>query len=133
MKRLLVIEDDEPIARILDQGLRLAGYDVVIETDGRDGSRRWANGGFAAVILDVMLPGVNGLDIAAERRLQGDRTPILLLTARDDDEVRRRASLVRVDAMMVKPFAYQDLLERVAALSSVRAEPVAGAADRLDE
>jgi len=131
MKRLLVIEDDEHIARVLDQGLRLAGYDVVVETDGQEGHVRWAVGGFAAVILDVMLPGANGLDIAAERRRQGDDTPILLLTARDDDTVRQRAPELGIEAMIVKPFAYGDLVARLADLTS-RPEAVARAPDRLD-
>jgi DNA-binding response OmpR family regulator len=90
MKRLLVIEDDEPIADLLERGLRLAGYEVVIETDGQAGLERWTLGGLAAVILDVMLPGANGLDIATERRAAGDRTPVLLLTARDDATRDRR-------------------------------------------
>ncbi|MEX1295217.1 MAG: response regulator transcription factor [Candidatus Limnocylindrales bacterium] len=133
MRRILVIEDDEPIAAILERGLGLAGYDVVVETDGKDGQERWAVGGFAAVLLDVMLPGADGLDIAAERRAAGDATPVLLVTARDDERLLRRAQQVGVDAVLVKPFEYRVLLERVADLIARRAEPVAGAADRLDE
>jgi DNA-binding response OmpR family regulator len=132
VKRLLVIEDDEPIAAILEHGLRLAGYDVVVETDGQLGRERWAQAGLAAVILDVMLPGANGLDIATERRAAGDRTPILLLTARDDASVRRRAAEVGVDAMMVKPFVYRELLDRIAALTVRSVEPVSGPTDGLD-
>jgi DNA-binding response OmpR family regulator len=131
VKRLLVIEDDEPIAAILERGLRLAGYDVVVETDGQLGRERWAQGGLAAVILDVMLPGANGLDIAAERRAAGDRTPVLLLTARDDASVRRQAGLVGVDAMIVKPFVYTELLGRIADLTRIP-EAVPAAPDGLD-
>jgi DNA-binding response OmpR family regulator len=132
MKRLLVIEDDEPIADLLARGLGLAGYEVVVETDGHAGLERWAQGGLAAVILDVMLPGANGLDIAAERRTAGDRTPILLLTARDDAGVRRQAAELGIDALMVKPFVYRELLDRLASLTRRDVEPVAGTADRLD-
>ena len=131
--RLLVIEDDEPIAMLLDRGLRLAGYDVVVEMDGAAGRARWLEGGFAAVVLDVMLPGSNGLDLCAERRAAGDQTPVLLLTARDDDAVRSQATLAGASAMLVKPFVYQELLERVADLAARRPEAIAGAAHRLDE
>jgi DNA-binding response OmpR family regulator len=133
MKRLLVIEDDEPIADLLERGLRLAGYEVVIETDGQAGLERWTLGGLAAVILDVMLPGANGLDIATERRAAGDRTPVLLLTARDDATIRRQATELGIDAMMVKPFVYRELVTRLADLTRQDVEPVAGPADRLDE
>jgi two-component system OmpR family response regulator len=132
MKRLLVIEDDEPIADLLARGLRLAGYEVAVETDGQAGLERWAQGGLAAVILDVMLPGANGLDIAAERRMAGDRTPILLLTARDDAGVRRQATELEIDALMVKPFVYRELVARLADLTGRDIEPVPGSADRLD-
>lgn len=131
--RLLVIEDDEPIAMLLDRGLRLAGYDVVVEMDGAAGRARWLEGGFAAIVLDVMLPGSNGLELCAERRAAGDQTPVLLLTARDDDAVRSQATQAGVSAMLVKPFVYQELLERVADLAARRPEAVARAAHRLDE
>ena len=130
--RLLVIEDDEPIAMLLERGLRLAGYDVLVEMDGPGGRARWLEGGFATIILDVMLPGANGLDLCAERRAAGDRTPVLFLTARDDDAVRRQASQVGVSAMLVKPFVYRELLECLADLVTLRPEAVAGAAHRLD-
>jgi two-component system, OmpR family, response regulator len=130
--RLLVIEDDEPIAMLLERGLRLAGYDVVVEMDGPSGRASWLAGGFAAVILDVMLPGSNGLELCAERRAAGDGTPVLLLTARDDDAVRRQASQVGASAMLVKPFVYQVLLECLADLVARGPEAVAGTAHRLD-
>lgn len=133
MKRLLVIEDDEPIALLLERGLRLAGYDVVVKMDGPAGRSSWLEGGFAAVVLDVMLPGANGLELCAERRAAGDRTPVLLLTARDDDVVRSRASQVGTSAMLVKPFVYRELLECLADLVDRRPEAVTGAAYRLDE
>jgi len=131
--RLLVIEDDEPIAKLLERGLRLAGYDVVVEMDGAGGRARWLEGGYATIILDVMLPGANGLDLCAERRAAGDETPVLLLTARDEDAVRREASQVGASATMAKPFVYRELLDRVADLVAGRPEAVAGASNRLDE
>ena len=131
--RLLVIEDDEPIAVLLGRGLRLAGYDVVVEMDGPSGRARWLEGGYAAVILDVMLPGANGLDLCAERRAAGDTTPVLLLTARDEEAVRRGAAQAGASALLFKPFVYQELLARVADLAARRPEAIAGATHGLDE
>jgi DNA-binding response OmpR family regulator len=131
--RLLVIEDDEPIAALLERGLRLAGYDVVVETDGAGGRARWRQGGYAAVVLDVMLPGANGLELCIERRTAGDRTPVLLLTARDDDTLRRRAIEAGASALMVKPFVYRELLDRLAELIGRRPEAVSSPSDGLDE
>jgi DNA-binding response OmpR family regulator len=131
--RLLVIEDDEPIAMLLDRGLRLAGYDVVVETDGMGGGASWRQGGYAAVILDVMLPGANGLELCIERRAAGDRTPVLLLTARDDDALRRQALEGGASALMVKPFVYRELLDRLAELVGRRPEAIPSASDRFDE
>jgi DNA-binding response OmpR family regulator len=130
--RLLIIEDDDPIARLLERGLRLAGYEVVVETDGWGGRARWHQGGYDAVILDVMLPGANGLELCMERRAEGDRTPVLLLTARDDDALRRQAAEAGASALMVKPFVYGELLDRLVELIGGRPEAVAGAADGLD-
>ena len=130
--RLLVIEDDEPIAKLLERGLRLAGYDVVVEMDGAGGRARWLEGGYATIILDVMLPGANGLDLCAERRAAGDLTPVLLLTARDEDAIRREASRVGASATRAKPFIYRELLDRVADLVAGSPEAVAGTPHRLD-
>ena len=133
MARLLVIEDDEPIATILERGLRLAGYDVVVEADGVGGRARWSEGGFAAVVLDVMLPGASGLELCAERRAAGDTTPVLLLTARDDDAIRRQAPEAGASLVMVKPFVYVELVAALRDLVTGRPKAVTGAAHRLDE
>jgi DNA-binding response OmpR family regulator len=130
--RLLVIEDDDGIAILLERGLRLAGYDVTVATDGAAGRDRWLAGGYAAVILDAMLPGASGLDLCAERRAEGDTTPVLLLTARDDDSIRRRAPEVGVSALMVKPYVYAELLGCLDRLVTGRLEAVAGTTDGLD-
>ena len=73
MARVLIIEDDAPIAALLERGLRLAGYEVTVEDDSLGGRRRWIEGGHDAIILDLMLPGANGLELCAERRRAGDR------------------------------------------------------------
>jgi two-component system response regulator MprA len=132
MARILVIEDDGPIATVLERGLRLAGHDVVVEVDSREGRRRWAEGEADAIVLDLMLPGANGLELCAERRRSGDRTPVLLLTARDEEGVRRQARLAGASAVMTKPFVYADLVEWVRRAVGERPEPVTRPTDRLD-
>lgn len=108
--RVLVVEDDPPIATLLERGLGIAGYEVGIAEDGARGLARWAEGGWSAVIMDMMLPGIDGIGVCAERRAQGDRTPVVMLTARDDEGLREAARAAGADAFLTKPFAYADLL-----------------------
>ena len=109
-RRVLVVEDDPPIASVLERGLGLAGYAVEIAEDGPSGLARWTEGGWSAVVLDVMLPGLDGIAVCGARRAAGDVTPALLLTARDDDDLREAARACGADAFLTKPFAYADLL-----------------------
>jgi DNA-binding response OmpR family regulator len=108
--RVLVVEDDPPIASVLERGLAIAGYEVDVAEDGPSGLARWAEGGWSAVILDMMLPGIDGIGVCAERRAQGDETPVVVLTARDDEALREAARVAGADAFLTKPFAYADLL-----------------------
>jgi DNA-binding response OmpR family regulator len=132
MARVLIIEDDAPISAILERGLRLAGYDVTVAVDSLEGRRRWIEGLHDAIVLDLMLPGANGLELCAERRRAGDRTPVLLLTARDDQHVRRQAIAAGASAVMGKPFMYADLVAWVNGAVGNLPEAVAGPANRLD-
>ena len=116
-RRVLVVEDDPPIASVLDRGLRLAGYNVEVAEDGPSGLDRWRDGRWAAVVLDMMLPGMDGIAVCAARRAEGDATPVLLLTARDDDALRDAARDAGVDAFLTKPFAYADLLATLETIS----------------
>ena len=116
--RVLVVEDDPPIASVLERGLALAGYTVDVAEDGPSGLARWSEGGWTAVVLDVMLPGMDGVAVCAARRAAGDPTPVLLLTARDDDELREAARACRADAFLTKPFAYADLLATLRRISA---------------
>jgi DNA-binding response OmpR family regulator len=111
--RILVVDDDPKIARLLQRGLSLKGFEVTVAEDGARGREAWAAGGFDLVLLDVMLPEVDGLSLCAERRVAGDRTPVILLTARDDDELREWAMALEVSDHIVKPFGYADLVARV--------------------
>lgn len=115
--RVLVIEDDPPIASVLARGLGLAGYAVEVAEDGPGGLARWAEGGWSVVVLDMMLPGEDGVAVCAERRRAGDRTPVLLLTARDDEDLREAARAAGADAFLTKPFAYAELLATLERIS----------------
>jgi DNA-binding response OmpR family regulator len=115
--RILVVEDDAPVASVLERGLRLAGFDVVIVEDGESGADAWMAGGFATVVLDVMLPGLDGVELCRRMRRAGDSTPVVMLTARDDDELRRAGLAAGASAYFTKPFVYSDLVALVRTLT----------------
>jgi DNA-binding response OmpR family regulator len=71
----------------------------------------WSHGGFGLVLLDAMLPGVDGLTLCRERRLAGDRTPVVLVTARQPGDVEAEARAAGIDEVLSKPFAYADLVQ----------------------
>ena len=108
--RVLVVEDDPPIARLVARTARLEGADVTTVTDGLSGRDEWERGSFALVLLDAMLPGLDGLTLCRERRQAGDRTPVVLLTARQLGEIGELAREAEIDEVLAKPFAYEDLI-----------------------
>ncbi len=114
--RLLVVEDEQKVAEALRQGLETEGYDVTLEQTGEGAFFRATTESFDAILLDVMLPGRDGLTILTTLRAHGVKTPILVLTARDtlDDRVRGLDS--GADDYLVKPFAFAELLARIRAL-----------------
>jgi DNA-binding response OmpR family regulator len=110
--RLLLVEDDEKFCRLLKDYLTPLGYDVDVTHDGRDGLVRAQTGGHAAVILDVMLPGMGGFDILRELR-RTSHVPVLMLTALGD-EVDRIAGLeIGADDYLPKTFSTRELLARL--------------------
>ncbi len=109
-RRVMVVEDNPEIAALLRRGLGLHGIDVTVVTDGRSALAVWMADEFDVVVLDVMLPGLDGLELVAERRAAGDQTPVILLTAYDDPRLRERGATVGAQAFLVKPFAYFELL-----------------------
>jgi DNA-binding response OmpR family regulator len=117
-RRVLVVEDDPGIADLLQRGLGLHDIETTVVTDGPEGLAAWMVGGFDVIVLDVMLPGIDGLELLAERRAAGDRTPVILLTAHDDDRLRERGAEAGAAAFLVKPFAYFELLACVDRLTA---------------
>lgn len=109
-RRVLVVEDDSGIRRVIERGLRLAGH-VPSFAEGIDSGRAaWTAGAVDLVLLDVMLPDGNGVELLEERRAAGDRTPVVLLSAREETELRERASVAGATDYLKKPFAYAELL-----------------------
>jgi DNA-binding response OmpR family regulator len=109
-QRILVVDDDPAVARLLTRTARLEGADVTTVADGIAARSVWAQGGFALVLLDAMLPGVDGLTLCRERRLAGDRTSVVLVTARQPGDVEAEARAAGIDEVLAKPFAYADLV-----------------------
>ena len=116
MSRVLVVEDERKMLRSLERGLRAGGYDVTTAATGEDGYRLATDGRFDCVVLDRMLPGRDGLEVLADLRRAGNRTPVLVLTARDAVEDRVAGLDGGADDYLVKPFAFAELLARLRVL-----------------
>lgn len=114
--RVLVVEDFQPLRQSLETGLREAGFAVEAVADGAHALRKLEQDPFDAVVLDLMLPKVDGLTVLRQARQQGFNQPILLLTARDAIEDRVTGLDSGADDYLVKPFAFEELLARLRAL-----------------
>jgi DNA-binding response OmpR family regulator len=124
--RVLVVEDDDAIAQVLQRSLRMEGYDVRIAGDGVIALDEVHAFLPDLMILDLGLPGLDGVDVAKTLRQAGDDTPILVLTARDGVEARVEGLDAGADDYLVKPFERQELLARLRAL--LRRRPPRGQA-----
>jgi DNA-binding response OmpR family regulator len=114
--RILLIEDEPGIARFISQGLKETGYEVDVCGDGVEGEQRAIAGAYDTIILDIMLPGLDGLDLLTSIREREIVTPVLLLTARNSVEDRVKGLDQGADDYLVKPFAFSELLARLRAL-----------------
>jgi two-component system copper resistance phosphate regulon response regulator CusR len=114
--RILVVEDEVKLAKALKEGLEAEHYTVSVVHTGEEGFYVVHEQAFDLIILDVMLPGRDGLEVLATLRRRGNTTPVLLLTAKDAIDDRVRGLDTGADDYLVKPFAFPELLARVRAL-----------------
>jgi two-component system response regulator MprA len=114
--RVVVVDDDEALRNAVRRALRLEGYDVELAGDGAEALARLAGARADLVVLDVLLPVLDGITVCRRLREGGDRTPILLLTARDALSDRVVGLDAGADDYLTKPFALEELLARVRAL-----------------
>jgi DNA-binding response OmpR family regulator len=114
--RVLVVEDEQKVASALQEGLESEGYEVVIESTGEGAFFRGTTEPFEAILLDLGLPGRDGVQILKTLRERGVKTPVLILTARDAPRDRVIGLDSGADDYLVKPFAFAELLARIRAL-----------------
>ena len=115
-ERVLVVEDDGAVRRAVERALTFEGYDVVTARDGAEALAVVLNDRIEAIVLDVMMPIVDGLEACRRIRARGDTTPILILTARTEISDRVAGLDAGADDYLVKPFALEELLARLRAL-----------------
>jgi two-component system response regulator MprA len=116
MPRVLIVDDEPAVRDALDRALRLERYEIDLAADGREALDRLAETRLDAVVLDVAMPGIDGLEVCKRLRDAGDRTPVLMLTARDTVDDRVAGLDAGADDYLVKPFALKELKARLRAL-----------------
>lgn len=114
--RLLIVEDDIKIAALIEKGMREAGFEVDVCHDGNSGLAQGLTGRYDAAVIDIMLPGLDGLQVIEQLREQRVSTPVLILSARQSVDDRIRGLQRGGDDYMVKPFSFNELLARIQAL-----------------
>ncbi|MFE5144036.1 response regulator transcription factor [Streptomyces fagopyri] len=114
--RLLIVEDEKRLALSLAKGLTAEGYAVDVVHDGAEGLHRASEGAYDLVVLDIMLPGLNGYRVCAALRAAGHDVPILMLTAKDGEYDEAEGLDTGADDYLTKPFSYVVLVARVKAL-----------------
>jgi DNA-binding response OmpR family regulator len=114
--RILIVEDEPKVAAALKEGLEVEGYQVTLAQTGEEGFFHASARAFELIVLDIMLPGRDGLEVLSTLRRQDSTTPVLLLTARDSIEDRVLGLNAGADDYLVKPFAFEELSARIRAL-----------------
>ena len=114
--RILVVEDEVNLAAAIEAGLTAEGYEVEVANDGDDGLWRAQEGQFDAIILDILLPGMNGYRVCATIREEGIHTPILMLTAKDGEYDEAEGLDTGTDDYITKPFSFMVLLSHLRAV-----------------
>ena len=115
-KQILVVEDERELARLVELHLSDAGFGVTLAHDGPTGLRQATSGQFDAILLDLMLPGLDGLDLCQQVRRQAIYTPILMLTSRSSEGDRVLGLEVGADDYLTKPFSVREVVARVRAI-----------------
>jgi two-component system KDP operon response regulator KdpE len=121
MDRVLAVDDNPSIQKLVSVNLRARGYAVTVADTGEDALRLFTPGDYELVLLDLILPGLSGLEVCAQVRQQSD-VPIIVLSAREDEELKVRALDAGADDYVTKPFSQEELLARVRAVMR-RARP----------
>jgi two-component system alkaline phosphatase synthesis response regulator PhoP len=115
MARILIVEDEPDIVLSLEEDLGRQGHETVVAIDGREGVRRGQQGGWDLILLDVMLPGMDGFDVCTELRRSGVIAPIIMLTARTQDAEKELGLDSGADDYLTKPFSMRELRARIRA------------------
>ncbi len=115
--RILVIEDDATVGQYVKRGLEEHRWAVDLATDGEEGERRASSEAYDLIVLDMRLPGKNGLDVLQSLRARGFERPVLVLTAQDAVDAKVATLRAGADDYVTKPFAFEELLARVEALA----------------
>ena len=114
--RILIVEDEISIAQFIEQGLAESGYAVDLACDGQEGLEYAISAEYDILILDIMLPKMTGIELLNRLRLDGNKTPVLMLTAKDTLDDRVAGLDAGADDYLIKPFAFPELLARLRAL-----------------
>lgn len=125
-QRILLVEDEEKLCRMLELELQYEGYQVDKALDGRAGLEKALSGGYQLLLLDIMLPGLSGMEILRRLRKGGDQTPVIMLTARDAVMDKVAGLDAGANDYITKPFAIEELLARIRAAlrtGETQAEP----------
>lgn len=124
--RVLVVEDEERLADAVARGLTAEGFEVDVTHDGQDGLWRAREGTYAAIVLDILLPGMNGYNVCRSLREEGVWTPILMLTAKDGEYDEVEAFELGADDFLSKPFSFPVLVARLRSLTRRASGPRSG-------
>ncbi|SDC09606.1 two-component system, OmpR family, alkaline phosphatase synthesis response regulator PhoP [Paenibacillus sp. UNCCL117] len=115
-QKILVIEDEPTLARLLTYNLSQEGYEIKVADHGGDGLQAALQQPFDLIVLDIMLPGMNGFEILSKLRQKGNKTPVIILTARNAEEEVVQGLKYGADDYITKPFGVAELLARVSAV-----------------
>lgn len=131
MTKVVVVDDDPTMAEMVSYNLRRQGFEVEASSDGVEGLQKARDRSTSLVILDLMLPGIDGLEIARQVRQARPELPLLMLTARGEEEMKLKGFEAGVDDYLTKPFSMEELIARVKALMRRTTRPTGGAPQEL--